>query len=199
MAVDRATRRRIKDKLLKAITKGVQVNGKFVFNKSQEYVPVQTGFLKKSGGFVAKKEGWILNYKAPYAADVESRPYTRETEDKPKSVASHIRRAFRRKDGTVVKATKVKGYHTTPSAESVLQEQRDDPNRGGQYLTRAADTGLPNLTNNLFKALQKQFRVRGGSATSGKPSSSGGNPKSKSGGKPQTQGSKHKNKFGGKR
>jgi hypothetical protein len=196
MAVDRATRRRIKDKLLKAITKGVQVNGKFVFDKSQEYVPVRTGFLKKSGGFVAKKDGWILNYRAPYAADVESRPYSSGEEEQPKSVASHIRRAFRRKDGTQIKATKVKGYHASPSAIHML---RGDPNRGGQYLTRAADTGLPNLTNNLFNALQKQFRVRGGSATSGKPSSSGGNPKSKSGGKPQTQGSKHKNKFGGKR
>ena len=53
MPVDRATHRRIKDKLLKAITKGVQVNGKFVFKRSQEYVPVRTGKLKKSGGFVA--------------------------------------------------------------------------------------------------------------------------------------------------
>jgi hypothetical protein len=197
MPVDRATHRRIKDKLLKAITKGVQVNGKFVFDRSQEYVPVKTGFLKKSGGFVAKKDGWILNYKAPYAADVESRPYTRETEDKPKSVASHVRRAFRRKDGTQIKATKVKGYHASPSAIHML---RGDPNRGGQYLTRAADTGLPDLTTNVFQALQRQFgRVKLSSSTAGKPASSGGNPKSKSGGKPQTQGSKHKNKFGGKR
>jgi hypothetical protein len=196
MPVDRATHRRIKDKLLKAITKGVQANGKTVFKMSQDNVPVRTGFLKKSGGFVAKKHGWILKYNAPYAADVEGRPFQRDTEDQPKSVAAHIRRAFRRKDGTVVKATKVKSYHASPSATHML---RGDPNRGGQYLTRAVEGGMPNVTTNIFNALQKQFRVRGGSSTSGKPPSSGGNPKSKSGGKPQTQGSKHKNKFGGKR
>jgi len=195
MPVDRATHRRIKDKLLKAITKGVQVNGKFVFDRSQEYVPVQTGQLKKSGGFVAKKDGWILNYRAPYAADVENRPYSSD-EEQPKSVGAHIRRAFKRKDGTVVKATKVKGYYTTPSGKRL----RRDPRQGGQYLTRAADMELPDLTTNIFQALQKQFgRVKLSSSTAGKPASSGGNPTSKSGGKPQTQGSKHRNRFGGKR
>jgi len=197
MPVDRATHRRIKDKLLKAITKGVQVNGKTVFKMSQDNVPVQTGFLKKSGGFSAKRDGWILKYNAPYAADVEGRSFQRDTEGQPKSIAAHIRRAFRRKDGTVVKATKVKSYHASPSATHML---RGDPNRGGQYLTRAVEGGMPSLTTSVFQALQKQFgKVKLSSSTSGKPPSSGGNPKSKSGGKPQTQGSKHKNKFGGKR
>jgi|TARA_R110000824_G_scaffold3522_7_gene16627 hypothetical protein len=196
MPVDRATHRRIKDKLLKAITKGVQVNGKFVFKRSQEYVPVRTGQLKKSGGFVAKKDGWILNYKAPYAADVHSRPYSSDDEEQPKSVGTHIRKAFRRKDGTQVKATQVKGYYTSPSGKAM----RRDPRQGGQYLTRAAEMELPDLTKNVFQALQKQFgKVKLSSSTGGKPASSGGNPTSKSGGKPQSQGSKHKNKFGGKR
>ena len=35
MSVDRATYRRIKTQILKAITKGVQVNGKHVFADSQ--------------------------------------------------------------------------------------------------------------------------------------------------------------------
>ena len=196
MPVDRATHRRIKDKLLKAITKGVQVNGKFVFKRSQEYVPVRTGKLKKSGGFVAKKDGGILNYKAPYAADVHSRPYSSDDEEKPKAVGAYIRKAFRRKDGTQVKATQVKGYYTSPSGKRL----RRDPRQGGQYLTRAAEMELPDLTQNVFNALKKQFgRAKLSSSTAGKPKSSGGNPTSSSGGKPQTQGSKHKNKFGGKR
>jgi len=196
MPVDRATHRRIKDKLLKAITKGVQVNGKFVFKRSQEYVPVQTGQLKKSGGFVAKKDGWILNYNAPYAADVHSRPYSSDEEEQPKTVGAYVRRAFRRKDGTQVKATQVKGYYYTKSGK----RQRRDPRQGGQYLTRAAEMELPDLTQNVFNALKKQFgRAKLSSSTAGKPKSSGGNPTSSSGGKPQTQGSKHKNRFGGKR
>jgi hypothetical protein len=195
MPVDRATHRRIKNKILKAITRGVQVNGKHVFEKSQQNVPVRTGFLKKSGGFVAKKHGWILKYNASYAADVESRPYSSNEEEEPKSIGAHIRKAFRRKDGTVVKATKVKGYYTTPSGNTI----RRDPRQGGEYLTRAVDQEMPDVTTTIFNALKKEFRVRGGSSTSGKPSSSGGNPKSKSGGKPQSQGSKYKNKFGGKR
>tara|TARA_R100000808_G_scaffold2947_3_gene11041 strand:- start:10232 stop:10822 length:591 start_codon:yes stop_codon:yes gene_type:complete len=196
MPVDRATHRRIKDKILKAITKGVQVNGKHVFQRSQQYVPVQTGQLKKSGGFSAKKDGWILNYRAPYAADVHSRPYSSNEEEQPQTVGAHIRRAFRRKDGTQVKATKVKGYYLTKSGKRL----RRDPRQGGKYLTRAVDTEMPDLTTNVFNALQRQFgRVKLSSSTAGKPASSGGNPTSKSGGKPQTQGSKHKNKFGGKR
>ena len=196
MPVDRATHRRIKDQLLKAITKGVQVNGIFVSKRSQEYVPVQTGQIKKSGGFSAKKDGWILKYRAPYAADVEARPYSSDDEEKPKAVGAYIRKAFRRKDGTQVKATQVKGYYTSPSGKRL----RRDPRQGGQYLTRAAEMELPDLTQNVFNALRKQFgRVKLSSSTAGKPKSSGGNPKSQSGGKPQTQGSKHKNKFGGKR
>ena len=196
MPVDRATHRRIKDKLLKAITKGVQVNGKFVFDRSQEYVPVQTGFLKKSGGFVAKKDGWILKYNAPYAADVENRPYSSDDEEKPKAISAYIRKAFRRTDGTPVKATKVRGYYYTKSGRL----QRRDPRQGGQYLTRATEMELPDLTTNVFQQLQRQFgRVKLSSSTAGKPASSGGNPTSSSGGKPQTQGSKYKNKFGGKR
>ena len=196
MPVDRATHRRIKDKILKAVRKGTQVNGKFVFDRSQEYVPVSTGFLKKSGGFAAKKDGWILKYNAPYAADVENRPYSSDDTEKPKAVGAYIRKAFRRKDGTPVKATKVKGYYTTPSG----RRQRRDPRQGGQYLTRAVEMELPDLTTNLFQQLRKQFgRAKLSSSTAGKPASSGGNPTSSSGGKPQSQGSKHKNKFGGKR
>jgi len=196
MPVDRATHRRIKDKILKAITNGVQVNGKHVFQRSQQYVPVQTGQLKKSGGFSAKKDGWILKYNAPYAADVEARPYSSGEDTQPKTVGAYIRRAFRRKDGTQVKATRVKGYYTSPSGNRL----RRDPRQGGQYLTRAVDTEMPDLTTNVFNALKRQFgRVQLASSTGGKPASSGGNPTSKSGGKPQTQGSKHKNKFGGKR
>jgi len=181
MGVDRATYRRIKTQILKAITSGVQVNGKHVFNDSQHKVPVKTGFLKKSGGLAIKKDGWKIVYNAPYAAQVE--------EGSPGGkvfIEPSVRQAHVRKDGTKVKKSKVKGY------------QIDTPEReGSRYLTRAVDSQLPDLTTNIFKALQKKFTVRGATTTAGKPSSSGGNPKSSSGGK--TQGSKHKNKFGGKR
>ena len=59
---------------------------------------------------------------------------------------------------------------------------------------------MPDLTKNVFNALQKQFgKVKLSSSTVGKPASSGGNPTSSSGGKPQAQGSKYKNRFGGKK
>ena len=196
MPVDRATHRRIKNQILKAIHRGVQVNGKFVFKRSQEYVPVSTGFLKKSGGFAAKKDGWILKYNAPYAADVENRPYSSDDTEKPKAIGPRIRKAFRRKDGTQVKATKVKGYYTSPSGKRL----RRDPRQGGQYLSRAADMEMPDLTQNVFNALKRQFgKAKLSSSTGGKPKSSGGNPTSSSGGKPQAQGSKYKNRFGGKK
>jgi len=183
MPVDRATRRRITDKIFKAITKGVQDNGNFVFKKSQHVVPVKTGFLKKSGGYQPKKDGWILKYNAPYAAIVEE-----GSSGGKEYIPPHTRKAYTRKDGTRVKATQIAGYSV------------DTPEREGrQFLTRAAESELPDLPVNILRALEKHFKVRGNNTTAGKPSSSGGNPKSKSGGKPQTQGSKYKNKFGGKR
>ena len=181
MPVDRATYRRIKTQILKAITRGVQVNGKHVFNDSQHKVPVKTGFLKKSGGLAIKKDGWKIVYKAPYAAQVEE-----GSKGGKVFVPPTVRKAYVRKDGTKVKASKIKGYQT------------DIPAREGRrYLTRAVESQMPDLATDLFNALKKQFRVRGASSTAGKPSSSGGNPKSSSGG--STQGSKYKNKFGGKR
>ena len=181
MPVDRATYRRIKTQILKAITKGVQVNGKHVFNDSQHKVPVKTGFLKKSGGLAIKKDGWKIVYKAPYAAQVEEGSKGGKVFVEPR-----VRKAYVRKDGTKVKASKIKGYQTDIPARE-----------GSRYLTRAVESSMMSLPQTIFNALQKTFTVRGASSTAGKPSSSGGNPKSSSGG--NTQGSKHKNKFGGKR
>jgi hypothetical protein len=181
MAVDRATYRRIKTQILKAITRGVQVNGKHVFNDSQHKVPVKTGFLKKSGGLAIKKDGWKIVYKAPYAAQVEEGSEGGKVYVEPK-----VRKAHVRKDGTKVKKSKVKGYQT------VIPERE-----GSRFLTRAVDSQMGDLTTDIFRSLQKTFTVRGATTTAGKPNSSGGNPKSSSGG--NTQGSKHKNKFGGKR
>jgi hypothetical protein len=181
MSVDRATYRRIKTQILKAITKGVQVNGQHVFNDSQRKVPVQTGFLKKSGGLAIKKDGWKIVYKAPYAAQVEEGSRGGRVYVEPA-----VRQAYVRKDGTKVKATPIKGYYTTAPER-----------KGTRYLTRAVESSMMGLPQTIFNALQKTFTVKGSSSTSGKPTSSGGNSKSSSGGSPQ--GSKHKNKYGGKR
>jgi hypothetical protein len=63
------------DKIIERIILGVQANAKKIFSLSQltsaGYVPVDTGFLKSTGAIQVTAKGAIIQYTAPYAADVE--------------------------------------------------------------------------------------------------------------------------------
>ena len=52
----------------KALQRGVQIFGEAVFDKSQRYVPVESGILKQSGYFTPMKDGIDIRYAAPYAS-----------------------------------------------------------------------------------------------------------------------------------
>ena len=178
MPVSRAARRRIKTQINKAIVDAIQKNGKRIFDHSQQHgsgglgIPYDTGQLKSTGQFQPKKDGWKLKYGgnsggnngkgAPYAIrlhegnsgePIQVQPYTR-IKFVPRTPGGAKKRGQKKLKRTT---QKVAGYTTTP------KRQRARP-----WVSKAVDTKVTFLLNDLFAALQKQFRARGGSIKGGK-------------------------------
>jgi hypothetical protein len=60
----------LEDRLSSTAVKGIQDLGEAIFYLSQRYVPVDKGFLKKSGVFRRLPNGFEIVYRTPYAAAV---------------------------------------------------------------------------------------------------------------------------------
>ena len=91
-----------------AIVKGIKSNAERIFDISQNtdgcFVPVDTGFLKQSGGVEALNDGATIRYRADYASEIEfgtpAQPWSGPQEVRTRT---HKRSAYTRKDGTYVK------------------------------------------------------------------------------------------------
>ena len=183
MPVSRAVRRRIKIKLEKAILEAVKNNGERIYDYSQVVregdlgIPYATGQLKSTGQFEKKSWGWMLKYGgnsggktgkgAPYAVrlhegvsggPIQVQPYIRAV--KVDKNTERLAQGLKPKRGKAAWKTvnkKVAGYTTTP-------KQR----KARPWVSQAVDARMPLLIKDLFEALQKQFRARGGSIKGGK-------------------------------
>ena len=101
--------------IMDAIVKGIKRNAERIFDISQNtegcFVPVNTGFLKQSGGVEPLPDGATIRYRADYAADVEfgtqGEPWSGTQEVRTRS---HKRKGYTRKDGTYVNPHTVAGH-----------------------------------------------------------------------------------------
>jgi len=101
--------------IMDVIVKGIQRNAERIFDISQNtegcFVPVNTGFLKQSGGIESLPDGASIRYRADYAADVEF-----GTQGEPWSgtqdvrIRSHKRKGYTRQDGTYVNSHNVQAH-----------------------------------------------------------------------------------------
>ena len=175
MPVSRAARRRIKTQINKAIVDAIQKNGKRIFDQSQmrPAIPYDTGNLQSTGQFEAKKDGWMLKYGgnisksisrkgAPYAArlhegssgePIQVQPYTR-IKFVPRTPGGAKKRGKKKLKRTT---QKVAGYVMTPKRRAARP-----------WVRTAVTTKMTYLLDDVFQALQKQFRAKGGSIKGGK-------------------------------
>ena len=98
--------------IVKATIKAMQRSGKTAFTLSQKNVPVDSGKLKSRGRFSTTKDGYTITYKSDYAKDIEfgipeDRPVVGNFTYK---IPPHIRRGYRKKDGTIIPSVRIKGY-----------------------------------------------------------------------------------------
>jgi len=98
-----------------AIVKGIQANADRIFQISQNtegcFVPVNTGFLKQSGGVESLPDGASIRYRADYAADIEFGTQGESwSGSQDVRVRSHKRTGYTRKDGTYVSSHNVSGH-----------------------------------------------------------------------------------------
>lgn len=96
------------------LTEAIRVTGSRAFSLSQQRVPVVTGFLRSTGSGKDIDNGFVLNYGAEYSEYPE------------RGVKPGIRnvRAYRRKDGAIVKAHSYfsRGQRAQHYIESSLKE-----------------------------------------------------------------------------
>jgi len=98
-----------------AIVQGIKRNAERIFDISQNtegcFVPVNTGFLKQSGGVEPLSNGATIRYRADYAADVEfgtkGEPWSGSQDVRTRS---HKRKGYIRKDGTYVNSHTVQSH-----------------------------------------------------------------------------------------
>lgn len=88
-----------------ALVDSVRDRANYAFSLSQIAVPVVTGFLKQSGTVRDEEGGSVINYKAPYASNIE-----RGTESHYEPVAGHVRKGKYVK-GHIRAVTKKEGKH----------------------------------------------------------------------------------------
>ena len=176
MPVSRAVRRRIKIKLEKAILEGVKNNGERIFVQSQHknIIPCKTGQMRSTGQFERKSWGWMLQYGgnsggtngkgAPYAPLVhEGRKGGRVL------VQGYSRKAAKPKlkDPTGAKK-RGRSKYVNRGMEDIAGYYQNQKSRVGKpWVRTSAQTKMTYLLDDLFAALQKQFRARGGSVQIG--------------------------------
>ena len=160
-----------------AIVKGIKRNAERIFDISQNtdgcFVPVDTGFLKQSGGVEALNNGATIRYRADYAAEIEfgtpSQPWSGPQEVRTRT---HKRSAYTRKDGTYVNAHRVQG-HTKRyenqrlvgfrpkngkgrSSETIYRVMSNKGGFDGQFfLTRAVKEGIGFLPTDMELYLKR--------------------------------------------
>ena len=80
--------------LTEALVRGVQIFGEAVFDRTQRFVPVESGTLKQSGETVPTDKGIILVYHAPYAL-IREKVVPRRTRQKPPRGTFYVERAIK--------------------------------------------------------------------------------------------------------
>jgi hypothetical protein len=176
-----------KQQLRRAIVEGIRMNADRIFDLSQRtsegYVPVDKGFLKRSGSVERIPGGSVIRYRAPYAADVEfgieqDRPITGE---QVIYRGAHKRKGYYRKDGKYVPPGVVKAHTARLVGKRLIFVRPKYSNneygkgffrviskikaRKGQFfLTRAAKNAITQLPNDIGMALRRlgQVNVSGG-------------------------------------
>jgi hypothetical protein len=163
--------------IMDAITKGIKRNAERIFDISQNtegcYVPVDTGFLKQSGGVEPLSNGASIRYRADYAAEVEfgtkGEPWSGSQDVR---VRTHKRNAYTRKDGTYVSSHNVKGHNKHyenqrliafrpkngkgRSSENIYRVVSGNGATEGQFfLTRAVQEGIGFLATDMELYLKR--------------------------------------------
>lgn len=167
----------LNDLIMDAIVKGIKRNAERIFDISQNtegcYVPVNTGFLKQSGGVEALPDGASIRYRADYAADVEfgtqGTPWSGTQEVRTRS---HKRKGYTRKDGTYVNSHIVQGHTKRyenqrligfrPKAGKFRSNQKiyrvmsaNNATEGQFFLTRAVQEGIGYLPTDMELYLKR--------------------------------------------
>jgi len=164
-----------------ALVDGMRRFGERIFSRSQEtdkcYVPVDTGFLKRSGYTKQIPNGIEIGYIAPYSADVEVGHTDRPVQGTfSYLVPAHTRRSHTRvnPNGTVVIVAestipehmvtlvnkriitfrpKIDKFNRGPQITRVISVERG--RKGQFFLARAAMDSLNGLPKDLIFALKK--------------------------------------------
>ena len=163
--------------IMDAIVKGIKRNAERIFDISQNtegcFVPVNTGFLKQSGGVEPLHNGASIRYRADYAAEVEF-----GTQGKPWSgtqvvrTRSHKRRGYLRKDGTFVNPHTVQAHSKHYENSRLIgfrpkdgkgQSQKkiyrvlsaQNATKGQFFLSRAVMQGIMSLPTDMEYHLKK--------------------------------------------
>jgi len=183
MTRQKVSRRQVRQ----AIIRGIKRTGEAIFDMSQQtdlcFVPVDKGFLKKSGYTKPLPNGIEMGYTTPYAARVEyggpAIPYTGTQEV---FVPRHQRKGYYRKGPkgtrtyvppTVVSAHTVKhvdsrviGFRPKIAGSKfdrgplIFRVLEEEPAREGQrYLGRAVEHELPRLAELIGFEMQRLGKV----------------------------------------
>ena len=167
----------LKQAIIRSIIDGIQRNGDRIFNTSQNtegcFVPVDTGFLKRSGVKDDMAGGMRIVYRAPYSIAVEygseAQPYVGK---QTIHVRSHKRKGYTRKDGAYVAPAVVKPHDKVyedgkligfrpklgkfEHGNLIFRVMKGHSTRKGQFfLTRAVRQELPNLPEDIEFYLKK--------------------------------------------
>ena len=164
--------------IMDAIVKGIKRNAERIFDISQNtegcFVPVNTGFLKQSGGVEPLSDGASIRYRADYAADVEfgtqGEPWSGSQDVRTRS---HKRKGYTRKDGTYVSSHNVQGHNKhyenarligfRPKAGQKFRSQKkiyrvlsaQNATKGQFFLSRAVMQGIMSLPTDMEYHLKK--------------------------------------------
>jgi hypothetical protein len=148
---------RLKERLIRAMVRGLQDFGDVVFTDSQRDVPVDRGTLKKSGVFRRLPDGFEIAYRAPYAAPVHFGVKAHDEQVRRHYVRLHRRKIYMR---TVMRKGRPTRYYRHGMVRAhyrgpFTRHVKDRPAR--PWLQDSLDRHMPELGQYLGRQLGREF------------------------------------------